>query len=106
MRGRGNVSSSRSVPAEGFRGAGKTIIASNRNGLASKIEADRGNQRTNINASDTGVRRSTEFGNYTLRAGPPQSSANVTQYPPEICSRGRTKIKCPNRIASVPGLGH
>ena len=66
---RWNLSSSCSVTAEGFRGAGETIIASNRNRLACKIEADRCNQRTNINASDTGVRRSADFGNYTLRAG-------------------------------------
>jgi hypothetical protein len=65
---RWNLSSSCSVPAEGFRGAGETIIASNRNRLACKIEADRCNQRTIINASDTEVRRSTDFDNYILRA--------------------------------------
>lgn len=102
---RWNVSSSRPVPADGFHGPGKTINASNRNRLASKIEADRCNQRTNINASDTGVRRSADFGNYTLRAGATQSSANVTQYPPEICSRGRTQNKMPkpDRICSRSG---
>jgi hypothetical protein len=81
---RWNVSSSRSFPAEVSRVAGKTIVASNRNRLASKIEADRCNQRTNINASDTEVRRSADVGNYTLRAGATQSSANV-KFPAATC---------------------
>jgi molybdate transport system substrate-binding protein len=34
------------VPAEGFLAAGRTIAASNKNRLASRIEADRCNQRT------------------------------------------------------------
>ncbi len=86
---RWNLSSSRSVPAEGFRGAGETIIASNRNRLACKIEADRCNQRTNINASGTGVRRSADFVNYTLRAAATQSSANV-KFPAVTCVSNET----------------
>ena len=86
---RWNLSSSCSVPAEGFRGAGETIIASNRNRLACKIEADRCNQRTNINASGTGIRRSADFGNYTLRAGATQSGANV-KFPGVTCVSNET----------------
>ena len=73
---RWNVSSSRSVPAEGSRAAGKTITVSNRNRLASRIEADICNHRTNINASDIRIRRCAAVGNYTLPAGGIQS-ANV-----------------------------
>jgi len=74
---RWNVSSSRSVPTEGSRKAGKTITVSNRNRLASRIDADRCNQRTNINASNTGIRRCAADGNYTLPVGATHSSANV-----------------------------
>jgi hypothetical protein len=86
---RWNVSSSRSVPAEVLRAAGKTIIASNRNRLASKIEADRCNQRTNINASDTEVRRRAAVGNYPLPAGATQSGANVS-FPAVTCVSSET----------------
>ena len=72
------------MPGEGFRAAGKTIIASNRNRLASKIEADRCDQRTNMIASDTEGCRCADVGNYTLRAGTTQSSANV-KFPAVTC---------------------
>jgi hypothetical protein len=51
------VSSSCPMPAEGFLVAGRTIASSHNNRLASRIEADRCNQRTNINASGIRVRR-------------------------------------------------
>ena len=51
------ASSSCPIPAEGFLRAGRTITGSNKNRLASRIEADKCNQRTNINASGIGVCR-------------------------------------------------
>jgi hypothetical protein len=54
------------IPAEGFLAAGTTIAASNRSRLASRIEADTCNQRTNINASDIGVSRRAAVLDYTV----------------------------------------
>ena len=54
------------MPAEGFPATGRTIADSNNNRLASRIEADRCNQRTNINASGIRVCRLQVVGDYTL----------------------------------------
>jgi hypothetical protein len=60
------VSSSCPIPAENFLVAGRTIAASNKNRLASRIEADRCNQRTSINASGIGVSRRAAVMDYTV----------------------------------------
>src|ERR1700693_1682744 len=54
------------LPAEGFFAAGRTIAASNKNRLASRIEADRCNQRTSINAIGIEVRWCAAVGNNSL----------------------------------------
>jgi hypothetical protein len=51
---------------EGFLAAGTKIAASNRSRLASRIEADRCNHRTNINASCIGVSRRAAVLDYTV----------------------------------------
>src|SRR5208282_1163730 len=65
------------IPAEGFLVAGRTIAASNQNKLASRIEADRCNQRTNIKATDIGVSRPAALVDYTVGIVTTQTNSNV-----------------------------
>jgi hypothetical protein len=71
------LSSKCPVAAEGFLPAGTRIAASNRSRLGSRIEADRCNQRTNINASGIGVSQRTAVSDYTVGVVTTQSNSIV-----------------------------
>jgi len=71
------VSSRCPISDEGFLVAGRRIAASNKNRLASSIEVNRCNQRTDINAIGIGVGRRAAVVDYTVGVVATQTKSNV-----------------------------
>ena len=71
------MSSRRPVPTEVLLAAGRKITASNKNRLAIRIEADRCNQRTSINASGIGVSGRAAVVDYTVGVVATPTNSNV-----------------------------
>ncbi len=65
------------MPTEVFFAAGTAITVSNKNRLASRMDADRCNHRTSINATVIGAGRCAAVGDCSVGVSVTQSNSNV-----------------------------